>query len=90
MSWVAVLCDTPVMILAAGIASCIGLTLEGHAAGLRCRLLLSFPLLVVVVVGLAGWVLGGDWPSERRELASVAVRRCSERALNHSGHRAIV
>ncbi len=55
------------MILAAGIASCIAATLEWHAPGLRRRLLLSFPGLLVVVLVLAGRVFGGDWLNERRE-----------------------
>ena len=55
------------IVLAAGIASCVALTIEWHASGLRRQLLLTFPGLLVLVLVLAGWVLGGDWLREWRE-----------------------
>jgi arylsulfatase A-like enzyme len=57
-------------ILAAGIASCIAQILEWNAPRIRRRLLLSFPGLLVLVLILAGWVVGGEWLRERRESGS--------------------
>jgi arylsulfatase A-like enzyme len=54
-------------LLAIGVAWRVTPLLERHAAGLRRRLLLSFPLLLVLVGTSAGFVFGGDWLKVRRE-----------------------
>ncbi len=54
-------------IFAMGAAQCLASFLERHATGLRRRLLLSFPALLVLVLIPAGWVAGGEWLAERRE-----------------------
>jgi arylsulfatase A-like enzyme len=54
-------------LLALGIAWCLVPFLERRATRMRRRLLLSFPVLLGLVVALAGWVVGGEWLEERRE-----------------------
>jgi arylsulfatase A-like enzyme len=52
---------------ALGIASWLAGVLERHAAGLRRRLILSFPVLLGVVLVQAGAIVGGDRLAQSRE-----------------------
>ena len=54
-------------ILAAGIACCVTPILERNRPSLRRQLLLSFPGLLVLVLIMAGWDVGGEWLMARRE-----------------------
>ncbi len=56
-------------ILALGAALRLASFLEQHATGLRRRLLLTFPGLLGLVLILAGWVGGGEWLAEWREVS---------------------
>ncbi len=55
------------LLLALGAAARLAPLLERYAAGLRRRLLLTFPGLLGVVLVLAGTVVGGEWLAQRRE-----------------------
>ena len=55
------------VLLALGAAVRLAPWLERSAAGLRRRLLLTFPGLLGVVLVLAGTVVGGEWLAQRRE-----------------------
>jgi arylsulfatase A-like enzyme len=52
---------------AMGIASCLAGVLERHAAGMRRRLMVTFPALLGIVVVQAGAIVGGDRLAQRRE-----------------------
>src|SRR5262249_37306105 len=54
-------------IFALGAAACLVPLVERHAVLLRRRLLVTFPGLAAVLLGLAGFVIGGEWLAERRE-----------------------
>jgi arylsulfatase A-like enzyme len=55
------------VVLALGVAFQVVPRLERNPAGLRRRLIQSFPGLVLLVAILAGSVFGGDWLKQRRE-----------------------
>jgi arylsulfatase A-like enzyme len=57
------------LLLAWGAAVSVAPALERRAAGFRRNVAYSFPVLVVCVLGLAGWVFGRQWAKESREAA---------------------
>ncbi len=57
------------VLLSMGIATRAVPILEQQGHGLRRRLVVSFPVLALVELGLAGWILGGPWLAARREAA---------------------
>ena len=55
------------LVLAWGVAVRFTPLLESHSRGFRRFVMISYPFLVGAVVGLGGWVLGGDWIKQARE-----------------------
>ncbi len=57
------------VLLAWGTAIRLASEIERRAAGIRRRLIVTFPALIAVELGLAGWILGSDWMARREEVA---------------------
>jgi arylsulfatase A-like enzyme len=55
------------LLVAFGIASCLCPVLERHPAGMRRWVMLSLPVLLMMVVVPAGWILGEDRLKQWRE-----------------------
>jgi arylsulfatase A-like enzyme len=55
------------VVVAAGVASRLAPVLERQPTGLRRRLMLTFPVPLLLVLVAAGYVFGGDWLSQRNE-----------------------
>ena len=55
------------LLVAVGISVAVVPTIERHGSALRSRLRWSFPIMMGLVVAVAGFVLGGDWLDAARE-----------------------
>ena len=73
-------------IFALGIASWLAPVLERHAAGMRRRLLWSFPVVLGIVLVQAGATIGEDQLARWREGPSLAPTRFAQRAADRAGH----